>query len=514
MAADSITARLLGVPTAWHARTAFASPLGELGFGTLRDGALRFAAWLKQEAGLRPGDRVAICLPRSLEAVQVVFGVLAAGGAYVPLPFLGPTHRLQALTESVEPRLLVATAEVNRRLFATGCKLPPVAEVISQERGTGLAALLAHTPASAATDVASAGPRPDDAAGIFFTSGSTGEPKGVMLSHRSMGAVARWVSRWNAATPADRLMSDAGLHYATSFDLFTPLFAGCRTFVLPDREAMFPERVAEVMERAAVTVWCSSATSLRLLFDSGELARRDVPRLRRVEFFGEPLSTALLRRLMACLPKAEFVNFYGATEAHRIASYDVPRPLPENIASLPVGRPTDNYAVSLRDEAGGELPAGEIGEICVTGPAALTGYWRDPALTAAKRIGGAQSYRTGDLGRLGADGLLRLVGRKDQLVKLRGNRFDLGEVEAVLRADGAVDEAVAFALPGRQGELEVFAAVQGADGPAIEVRLRRLATERLPRFAQPARIAVLARFPLLPTGKIDRQALKRLLSSG
>src|SRR5262249_21613363 len=154
---------------------------------------------------------------------------------------------------------------------------------------------------------------------------------------------------WNGMTAKDRLASDAGLHYATAFDLFSPLYGGGSTVLVGDREAMFPERVAEIIESERVSVWCSSATSLRLLVERGDLQRRDLGALRRVEFFGEPLAPSLLRQAMALIPRAEFVNFYGASEAHRVTAITIPRPLPEGLSGLPVGRPTGNYRLFLRD---------------------------------------------------------------------------------------------------------------------------------------------------------------------
>ena len=335
-----------------------------------------------------------------------------------------------------------------------------------------------------------------------------------MLSQGGMAEMAAWIARWNGMTAGDRLASDAGLHYATAFDLFSPLFGGGSTLLIGDREAMFPEKVAEILEAERVSVWCSSATSLHLLLERGELVRRDLGALRRVEFFGEPLAPVALRRLMELLPQAEFVNFYGATEAHRVTTYTVPRPLPADLAQLPLGQPTENYAFSLRDAAGAEAAAGEPGEIVVAGPRALLGYWRDEALTSAKRLPGAgQSYRTGDLARFGKDGLLHLIGRQDQVVKLRGNRFDLGELEAVLKSDPAVREALAFALPDPRGELEVRVALLTED-PEVEERLRRVMMERLPSYARPARIALLTELPRLATGKVDRQKVKAALAEG
>jgi acyl-CoA synthetase (AMP-forming)/AMP-acid ligase II len=175
-----------------------------------------------------------------------------------------------------------------------------------------------------------------------------------------------------------------------------------------------------------------------------------------------------------------------------------------------LGRPLGNLEVSLRDEAGETVAPGEVGEICVAGPCVTPGYLDDPALTAEKRVcGRADSYRTGDLGCLDPGGTLHLVGRNDQTVKLRGHRFDLGEIEAVLKTHPAVRDAVAFASPLADGEAEVRAIVL-SDAPAgLPTALIRLARERLPGFALPRRIEVASAFPLLATGKVDRLALKR-----
>jgi acyl-coenzyme A synthetase/AMP-(fatty) acid ligase len=231
-----------------------------------------------------------------------------------------------------------------------------------------------------------------------------------------------------------------------------------------------------------------------------------------VEFFGEPLAPSLLRQIMALVPKAEFVNFYGASEAHRVAAYGVPRPLPEDVAMLPVGRPTDNYRVMLRDAEGREAAAGAPGEICVAGPRCMLGYWKDEAQTAAKRIPGeGQSYRTGDLARFDGAGMLHLIGRQDQVVKLRGNRFDLGELEAVLKSDPGVRDAIAFAFPDAMGEPELRVALLTEDD-GVEARLRRLMAERLPSYARAQHLALFPELPRLATGKVDRQKVKAMLN--
>jgi acyl-coenzyme A synthetase/AMP-(fatty) acid ligase len=187
----------------------------------------------------------------------------------------------------------------------------------------------------------------------------------------------------------------------------------------------------------------------------------------------------------------------------------VPRPLPEDLLRLPLGWPMDYCEVTLRDEAGREVADGDVGEVCVVSPGVSSGYWGDPELTAARQLTGiADSYRTGDFAVRDKDGLLRPIGRQDQMVKIRGHRLDLGEVEAVLRLHARVRDALAVACGAPDSE--VRAVVLSEAGPDLLAELNRLCRRRLPGYGRPARIVVLAQFPLLSTGKIDRQALRRI----
>ncbi|MEA2783386.1 MAG: hypothetical protein QOK29_4930 [Rhodospirillaceae bacterium] len=503
---------LAKIPSDWHGRTIFASAAGNLSFAGLREGMLRVAGWLAASQNVRAGDRVAICLPKSLETVQAIYGILAAGAAYVPLQFQGPAARLRSVLDSIRPRVLLTTTEMAMRLTAggDGLTLPPIQILEADKGASAFEHLLAGMPA--AKSVADVGA--NDLAAVFFTSGSTGEPKGVMWSHRGMAAATAALPRWGRMTEHDRLISLAGLHYAASADVFYPLFGGSGSYLLADRETMFPSHIAEVMERDRTTIWSSSATALRLLGEGGNLDQRDLRALRRVEIYGEPMPILALRKLMGALPRTKFFNLYAASEAFDMAEYPVPRPIPEGVTALPLGLPSSIYGLTLHDDGGAEVARGQIGEIVVDGPSVLLGYWKDPELTATKRIAGrADSYRTGDLAFFGEDGLLHLVGRKDQVVKLRGHRFDLGEIEALLKTHPAVREAVVFSIPGGSGESEVAAAVLSDRGDSLESELRRLCARRLPSFARPTRTAVLTEFPLLSTGKVDRRALKTVITA-
>ncbi len=497
---------LLGIPDRWIDRTAFASAAGNLTFGRLRDATLRFVTWLTKEAGLRPENRVALCVPKSLEAVITIHGILVSGATYVPLEFQAPAEKLAAILASVQPHLLITTSGMERKLrAAAGPALPAVATYEPAGDGSGLDALTGaakpaeHLPAL----------QDEALAAIVFTSGSTGEPKGVMLSQRNCLETWDWVMSRCAVSENDRRVSHAQLRFLPT-DLLFCLLRGCRTYLLTEREALFAEFVVTTCEREQITLWNSTPTALRLLIEAIGTRQADFRRLRHASFYGEPLSVPVIRNAMAVMPETEFANSYGATEASSMTFYRAPRPLPENLATFPVGWPSPGFTVSIHNEEGETLPVGEVGEIMAIGPTVMMGYWNDPGLTASKRRHGlANSYRTGDLGYLDGDGMLHLVGRRDQMVKLRGHRLDLGEVEAVLKTHPAVREAVAFAVD-VGAEREVRAAVLTDAGSALIDELRAACQRRLPGYGRPAQIRCLADFPLLATGKIDRKRIQAL----
>jgi amino acid adenylation domain-containing protein len=496
---------LLAVPSEWEARVAFSATGGVLSFGALRAGMLAFAGWLVREAGIRPGDRVAICLPKSLEMVVVLHGVLAAGAAFVGLPHRGPAGKLAEIVAATRPRLIITARDMGAHFAPSegGGSAPPVLFVDSIEGGAGLAALL-----DAARPLADAVPvEPDEPAAIVFTSGSTGEPKGVVRTQRNFANNIRSHIKGEALGARDVRLGNTPLHYISP-NLFYPATCGLRIHLLSDQDVMFPEVVAETVERERVTTWASAATALRLLIERGELARRNLSNLRLVKSYGERISPELLREVVAAFPQAQFQATYGATEAPNIALYVAPRPLTPDMASVPLGRIEPDYRVLLCDEAGLEVPLGEVGEICAIGPSVTPGYWNDPDLTRARQLEGRpDSYRTGDLGFLDKGGVLHFAGRRDHMVKVRGHRLDLAEVEAALRQHPSVRDAAALLVNRSDGESEIAAALEAEPRGELEAEIGRICAERLPRYAWPASIRYFSVLPRLPNGKIDRLRL-------
>ena len=504
----SIAQQLFDIPREWHDRVLYRTGKGSLTYAEVRSQMLLAAAWLRESHGIAAGHRVAICLPKGFETVCLFYGALAAGACFVPLQFNGPLDRLLKQLARLEPHLLVTTRMMAQKLEAGPgtVPMPPTVCIEMTDDGRGLDPLvqgISPLPQPVPAD-------PEGLAAIFFTSGSTGDPKGIMVS---FGGMASTVAALAVAdmTGSDRMINLIPLQYASSLQVFYPLAGGCSIRLMTDEEAMFPDVIAAVLRQERITLWEATATVLRLLVESEAPKGSEFDAVRRVKFFGERLPIPILQKAMRVMPNAEFENAYGASEAFRILVYPVPRPLPENLQILPLGRPTGAYELTLRNAAEEPVPDGDVGEICVVGDNVMMGYWKEPELTAASRIRGiSKSYRTGDLARLGEDEHYHFVGRADHRIKLRGHRFDLGEIEAALKTHPAVRDAVAIVLQAGPQKDRVFAAVLAAKSDKLGSELKALCAKRLPVFARPAGILRLDRLPQLPSGKVDRVALQAL----
>ncbi len=485
MASNDIAERVMQMPPGGWKSPVMIAAGSVMSYGELREGMLAAAAWLSGAHGIARGDRVALCLPKTLETIQVIAGIHALGAVYVPLPLHGPVIRLNRILASLQPALLLTTPEMAATLPNHGPSIDPARIAAVDLANRPLGELSRGLPQRQTIEQVEA----NDLALIYFTSGSTGEPKGVMWSQASMAASLKGLPRWRQQRPDDRLIALAPLQYSASGEIFYPLHSGCSGYICNDQESLFPDRVAEILERERITVWSAAATALRLLVESGDLPSRDLRHLRRVEMYGERMPMAALRAAMAALPGASFNNLYAASEAFDMLEYEIPRDLPETMETLPLGWPAPGCEPELRDEADRIVRgSGEVGEICVTGPRIFAGYWNDSVLSQSRRIDGrADTFRTGDLAKCDSDGLYHFVGRRDHQVKLRGHRLDLGEVEVMAKRQPAIRE--------------------------VKTALNRIFAERLPRFAWPSRVLVLREFPRLASGKIDRKAIERLLAN-
>ncbi|GAB1510330.1 non-ribosomal peptide synthetase [Actinophytocola sp. KF-1] len=448
-------------------------------------------------AALTPGGAAALLCGHGAATVTALLAALAAGKSYVPLDPAYPRARLaDILLDSDAEVLLVDAGHEGLAagvLADTGRDLPIVH--IGQTGDADLTGL--------------AGPAaPDDIAYLLYTSGSTGRPKGVVQSHRNvLFGIANHVRNFGI-TPEDRtsVVTSFGFDMAVT-DTFGALLAGAAAVPVDVRNTGL-DHLTSTLDRHRVSVYHSTPTVYRYLAaglgDTGRL-----PHVRAVLLGGEEVTAhdvALARRHFA--PDVVFVNGYGTTEVSFVAQNHIGPDERPGQAVVPVGHPMAGIEVVLVSPAG--RPACLRGEVLARSPHVAPGYWRRPELTAARFVEhrGTRAYRTGDLAARQPDGRLVFLGRTDRLVKIRGFRVELGEVEARLAALPGVGQAAVVARPATAGEREIIGYVvpaAGRDVDVTEVRTRLAAV--LPDFMLPRAVVVVPALPMTATGKLDAAAL-------
>jgi amino acid adenylation domain-containing protein len=468
--------------------------------------------------GVQPGDRVGVYLRKSIDAVAAIFGILKAGAAYVPVDPGAPlTRNAYILTDCsvkavvLEERFVAALREdlqanaaaaVFLALSGAGGGLP-LQEALER------AQLLDPAPRRAGATV-----EPDHLAYILYTSGSTGKPKGVMLSHRNAVSFIDWCSEVFEPQASDRFSSHAPFHFDLSvLDLYVPIKHGATVVLIGAEAGKDPARLAALIADKRISSWYSTPSVLSLLAEYGKMKQHDYAALRTVLFAGEVFPIKHLRALKSLWPTPRYFNLYGPTETNVCTYFEIPRHVPmERSQPYPIGRACSHLQATVVDEQGRAVPVGQEGELCISGPGVMQGYWNLPERTASVFLNGDTNlrwYKTGDIVVQAVDGCFTYVGRRDRMVKKRGYRVELGEIEAGLYRHPAIKEAAVVALTDEEHGVRVKAFVSCKEGepkPSI-IELKCFCAEQLPNYMVPDLFAFRDVLPKTSTDKVDYQKL-------
>lgn len=473
-------------------RPAVVAADGTLDYARLDRRADAFARRLR-DLGVGRGDRVVVWARKSTDVVAAMQGVLRLGAAYVPADDSAPAERVALVAGDCAARAVLTTADRTTELSAL---LPgvPCADLVETGPTTG------HDDAADGPGRFAEPVGPDDLAYILYTSGSTGTPKGVCISHRNALAFTSWVVDLLAPGPEDRFANHAPLTFDLSvLDLYAAFTVGAAVHLVPSELAYAPEQLVEFLYERRITVWYSVPSALTLMMRSGGLTDRPAPdALRAVLFAGEPFPIGQVRWLAAWTP-ARLLNLYGPTETNVCTYHEVTPADLERDRPVPIGRAASGDRVWARAADGSVCGPGEEGELLVDGPTVMTGYWGAPPQRGA--------YATGDIVQLRADGSFDYVGRRDHMVKVRGHRVELGDVEAALTSHPDVAEAVVVVTGhGVDARLAAFV-VPGPGRRPGPLTLRSHCAKRLPRYMLADVLRLLPELPRTRNGKVDRAAL-------
>ena len=478
------------------------------------------------EGGCHKGDRICVLMPKCPAAIVCLLAIYKAGGVYVPLDPASPPARLEKILDSCDTRWLLAAGPTTRLLDA-------VFEHEPFRTSISIGWMDAHPPkettfriAFSIDDVRSQPVTPPvsrttrrDPAHILYTSGSTGIPKGVVITHANVIHFVEWAVKYFDLSPSDRISGHPPLHFDLSFfDIFGTFAAGAQLHLVPTELNLLPNKMAEFIRASELTQWFSVPSVLTYMAKFEAVRIGDFPTLRRLLWCGEVFPTPSLMHWMRRLPHVKFTNLYGPTEATIASSYyTVPTCPDDEKAAIPIGAACEGEELLVLDERLQPVPHGQVGDLYIRGAGLSPGYWRDLDKTEAVFLRNPRSsdpsdriYRTGDLAHIGSDGLVYFLGRADSQIKSRGYRIELGEIETAVNAIASVRESAVVALSsdGFEGASICCAYVPAPGAIITPVTLRKALSTVLPNYMLPSQWLVFERLPTNANGKIDRRQLK------
>lgn len=473
-------------------------------FKALEESSNVLARSLKR-AGVLRGTFVPIFIPKSINSIRAILAVLKADCAYVPLDVGSPPGRLASILAATKSKHVLVDNSSRKKIedLLDGTLTNTVLINIDDQLGDSSDPLCY---ANISIDIAY----------VLFTSGSTGIPKGVMISHQMITDYIDWCVDTYSLNELDVIANHAPLYFDNStFDLYTAFKTGAQLELVHDELNLIMHKLINWIEERGITTFFCVPSVMTILLRSGRLVKGRLPALRHVIAAGEVLPPDILRGWMRAIPHARFTNMYGPTEITVDCTfYSIDSVPPEDTVSIPIGRPRQNMEVFIRlDDGSLSSEPGSEGEIAVRGRSVAYGYLNNPEKTRAAFIQNPRHdlfhdpiYLTGDLARIDCNGNFLYVGRKDHQIKYMGNRIELGEIEAALmKVKGVLEGVIVFNDAAAVQDKCIGALVRlapGTDVNLVRVELKRM----LPDYMVPRRIVIADEMPRTPNGKSDRLA--------
>lgn len=477
------------------------------------------------ELGICGGDRIAYFMSRSPDCITATVAILKSGAAYVPLDRQTPADRWHKIISDAAPKAILCDGttlnetrarvkNIKQRFFIVCLRERDNHNLIEDE--VFFFDALENTKENSLPGNIGL----DNVAYIMYTSGSTGSPKGVMISHRNIINYVEWAVDYFSISAKDRILGTAPFHFDMStFDIFCALATGAPLCLATGSILLFPEKLVQFAEQQQISLWKGVSSLLMYMSRAGVIRVGRMPSLRTVIFAGEPLASQYLKQWMEAFPETQFYNGYGPTEATGVSlCYHVKTP-PEADQPIPIGKPCKNAKVAVIEDDGLPVNPGEIGELLISGICLAKGYLNDPEKTQRQFTPpppgcGLEErvYRTGDLVRQTAEGDYVFVSRKDQQVKWMGYRIELGEIEASLLTHEKVMDAAVLLVSIANSDLnELVAFTEVEDGFDVQ-SLALYLKDSLPAYMVPKRFVRLNSIPRTDRGKIARNELLKNFS--
>ncbi len=494
-------------------KTAVIDPkTGSVSYTDLSDIASRISGLLL-EAKVLPNDRIGLCIPKSISSVASIFATLMSKACYVPVDSGAPMQRSAFIFADCNVRAILvhkplleglrkALAEQDVNIISSlDIELPNVV-------GAELTLLITDSLRKDTSEFS------ESLAYILYTSGSTGKPKGVIHSHSTALSFIDWCSEEFEPSSSDIFSSHAPFHFDLSIlDLYVSLKHGATLVLIGESDGKQPLMLSSLIADYKISIWYSTPSILRLLVDYGDIGGKNYSNLRLVLYAGEVFPLKHIKALTEALPSKVYYNLYGPTETNVCTFRRIPSPLP-NDDSLPqkIGKVCSGDLARVVNESGTDVVRGEEGELWICGGSVHLGYWNLPQRNSevfSTDAKGGRWYKTGDLviERDGGDFLY--IGRRDRMVKRRGFRVELGEIENILYSHTKIIEAAVIAKPDAESGLQLLAFIQwsGESKPSI-LELKRFSSQNLVSYMVPDRFIILETLPKTSTDKIDYQILK------